>query len=456
MRTKKNTEIKTWQGENGNWFFSFPFRHMLERMWEPIIATILWFLCIYLEYKIRGSFYLFFPLFLLLFIYNVIWFKRPEKANRKVIETMIHKLMDPLVEEDINAIGMKCANRVVYYEKDASDGTIKGIYLLALLDNGIVWKYPVLTLRGENGAKYFECNREHSVFNNQLSVITKSKFWTRLSHRLNLSDKTKLKILIASIFFLGAIPFLLIGLGTISFILWPKYIWAVILIFFAIIALLIYLHFRIKKSLPKREKKESRLSERELKATTMPVMDWLTRLVKPFLTISATYFVAFFFSFGLVYGILDALSGLGLIHIKPETIAFITISLGSIICSAFHPILKRALHLSPLRSWIVYDYMAIRKYLSLFLLHPSNFTFILYSAYFVFLTISGFLQIQSNSFLISASFDTAVLRAFLVYIAFTNMGIKAKDADLNVSELYQWVRYYLFGQDELDNATSIS
>jgi hypothetical protein len=115
MRTKKNTEIKTWQGENGNWFFSFPFRHMLERMWEPIIATILWFLCIYLEYKIRGSFYLFFPLFLLLFIYNVIWFKRPEKANRKVIETMIHKLMDPLVEEDINAIGMKCANRVVYY-----------------------------------------------------------------------------------------------------------------------------------------------------------------------------------------------------------------------------------------------------------------------------------------------------------------------------------------------------
>ena len=59
----------------------------------------------------------------------------------------------------------------------------------------------------------------------------------------------------------------------------------------------------------------------------------------------------------------------------------------------------------------------------------------LYSLYFFFFFFSGYLQIQSDSFLVNMEFDAAVLKAFLVFIAFTNMRIKAKNAELDVKEL---------------------
>ena len=63
--------------------------------------------------------------------------------------------------------------------------------------------------------------------------------------------------------------------------------------------------------------------------------------------------------------------------------------------------------------------------------------FLLYLLYFVFLGISGYLQIEKDCYLITQGIDTAVLKAFLVFIAFTNMRVKAKDAELDVRELYQ-------------------
>lgn len=55
----------------------------------------------------------------------------------------------------------------------------------------------------------------------------------------------------------------------------------------------------------------------------------------------------------------------------------------------------------------------------------------------VFLTISEFVQIQDGGYLISENGDTAVIKAFLVFIAFTNMRSKQKDAQIDVKELLQ-------------------
>ena len=62
-------------------------------------------------------------------------------------------------------------------------------------------------------------------------------------------------------------------------------------------------------------------------------------------------------------------------------------------------------------------------------------TFLIYFIYLVYLGISGFLQIENADYLISESFDTAILKAFLVFIAFTNMKAKSKEAEINVKEL---------------------
>ena len=51
------------------------------------------------------------------------------------------------------------------------------------------------------------------------------------------------------------------------------------------------------------------------------------------------------------------------------------------------------------------------------------------------LALSGYIQIENGSYLISESFDAAILKAFLVFIAFTNMRNKAKVAEVDVNQL---------------------
>ena len=45
--------------------------------------------------------------------------------------------------------------------------------------------------------------------------------------------------------------------------------------------------------------------------------------------------------------------------------------------------------------------------------------------------------IQNEMYLFSSGFDTAILKAFLVYIVYTNMLVKAKAAEINARELLQ-------------------
>ena len=57
------------------------------------------------------------------------------------------------------------------------------------------------------------------------------------------------------------------------------------------------------------------------------------------------------------------------------------------------------------------------------------------------------MQIEKESYVISQEFDTAIIKAFLVFIAFTNMRAKAKDAELDTKELFiKTIK--LFAKDE--------
>lgn len=46
------------------------------------------------------------------------------------------------------------------------------------------------------------------------------------------------------------------------------------------------------------------------------------------------------------------------------------------------------------------------------------------------------MQIEEEHYLISQGVDAAILKAFVVFIAFTNMRVKAKESKLDVRELY--------------------
>ena len=78
-----------------------------------------------------------------------------------------------------------------------------------------------------------------------------------------------------------------------------------------------------------------------------------------------------------------------------------------------------------------HKYEGYRERLAFYVIHPSNVIFLLYCLYFVFLLATGFIQIQNDGNLLPGGYDVAVLKAFLVFIAFTNMRTKAKVAELD-------------------------
>ena len=92
---------------------------------------------------------------------------------------------------------------------------------------------------------------------------------------------------------------------------------------------------------------------------------------------------------------------------------------------------------SPLRDWGNHEYESYKERLAIYLIHPSNVIFILYFVYLVYLAVSGYLQIEKGVYLVSEGLDSAILKAFLVFIAFTNMKVKAKVAEVEAKEVFR-------------------
>ena len=90
---------------------------------------------------------------------------------------------------------------------------------------------------------------------------------------------------------------------------------------------------------------------------------------------------------------------------------------------------------SPLKNWENHKYEAVQTELALYVINKNNVNFLIYLAYFLFLSISGLMQIQYNEPLITTNIDSAILKAFLVFIAFSNMVNKSKDVEIKTKPL---------------------
>ena len=53
------------------------------------------------------------------------------------------------------------------------------------------------------------------------------------------------------------------------------------------------------------------------------------------------------------------------------------------------------------------------------------------------LGVPGYRLIQYDGYLLSESIDAAIIKAFLVFIAYTNMRVKGKDTEIEAKELLQ-------------------
>lgn len=427
MPKKPTRKVRKWKTSNGNVCFQFPMRETFEWPWIIILAAFLVIIIYCVEFWGWNSYTLLTPSMVLFFIFFLWWINIPVRNNEIIVVKTIHEIMDNIVNEDAKAVRRTVIRTLVNHDTKGTYGIVEASCLLVLLDNGEVWEYPIIYHKHNNQDTYFECERAHIVSNNQNHIhrINPQK-WKRFINRLKLSEKTCLGLLLTTILVVGFL--ILVGFYWIM----KNYIWQSLLIFVGYLFLYsligwIYLKWPVKIL----------NAIRFSMSIPLEILNFLFRAISPFFTIVGTYLFVALFTFGVPAIILTGISRLGWIVLRPETITFIVFTIGSILCSNSYRSTKWIIHQTPLKDWGNHRYEAYREKLAIYLIHPSNVIYLLYLIYFIFLGVSGFLQIEDGSYLISKDFDAAILKAFLVFMAFANMRTKSREAKADIKELLQ-------------------
>lgn len=414
-----------WQSKNGNKCFRLKERQVFERPWIIILAAILFAVGTGVEYFVHGSYYSLVQNAILFFFFFLWWTTIPLKANEAVIEKTVHELMDDMVAADAMAADTEVVKSFVHYDIKGTYAIITGRCFLVLLKNGEVWEYPIEYHKPNKKTEgYYECNITHVVPENQEHIrAIHPRRWHRFVEKLKLPVKTQLWLYIFTIILIGGTSFASV------FWLIMRLEWWLMLAVGGYIVVYVIVGW-IAKRLPGKFMGACR----NIISLPIAFIYLLVALAHPFITIAGTYLFIALFAFGVPALIMIGMTNIGWIVFKPETIAFIVIALGSVLSSVY-PVTKWIIRHSPLKNWGNHDYESHREQLAFYLAHPSNMVFILYLLYFVLLAVSGYMLIQNGEYLISESFDMAILKAFLVYIAYTNMRVKAKETEVEAEVL---------------------
>lgn len=254
--------------------------------------------------------------------------------------------------------------------------------------------------------------------------LNNPRWWSRFVSRFKLSNKALLWLMMLAIVVIGGLSF------AFSYWLVAKLKWWTLLLVGGYLII-----YSFTEWIKNRVNGEALTVVERIISAPIVVVFLLAGMTQPFITIVGTYFFVMGFAFGVPAIGLTFLTKSGCWVIKPETIAFIVLALGSILCTHSYRTTKWMVHQTPLRDWGNHRYETFREDLAVYLIHPSNVIFLLYLAYFVVLALSGFMQIEKGGYLISETYDAAILKAFLVFMAFTNMRSKSKEAEIDVKQL---------------------
>lgn len=419
--------IEKWTTADGSLCFRFQERETFERPWILTVFAVLLVSVPVIEYFVKGSLHSLTPNALALFFIYLWWLTIPMRANEAVIEKTIHELMDDIVASDAEVAGTEVAKSRIHYDTKGTYATLLGQFLLVLLKNDQVWEYPIIyhnQTEKEDG--YYECKREYVISDNQDHIrAIKPRGWWSLVERTEVPDKIKLWALILAIVVVGGLVFAG-GYWAVmrhkGWVLLPVGVYVVV--------------YGIIKCLARLWPGKTMTKVERIVPGPILLVYVIVGLMQPFIDIVGTYLFVALYAFGIPSIVLKGVSNMGWLELRPETIVFIVLALGSVLCSTY-AVTKRIIRFSPLKNWGNHEYEFNREQLAFYLVHPSNMVFLVYLIYFVYLAVSGFRLIQCENYLFSETIDAAILKAFLVYIAYTNMIIKAKETEIDAKVLLQ-------------------
>lgn len=342
-----------------------------------------------------------------------------------------------------DAAGRRQKVSKVMFCSDSIDsyGTIDEEYVLVLLSDKTVLKYPIRQL-----------NRKDQKYNHKLIVskceVCKNEKQKRHIIRKSLLSKVACSPIVIS-FVTWIVIALILGFGVGLLYLLVKNMKSaedLILPIVVFLGLLVFvpLYDFADKKLPR-----NRFCAGIRYVLGLPLFVLgLTKLVMPFFTIMITVFLMFAYSFMPVFAIVFYLGKTGY-DITMEGRLFILLTIPLIIathCSGY--IRGIILKMTPFSNNDHHFHLLMRE-LVRFVYTKENLNFIVYASYFVFLFISSFKSLQSGEPLLTAGIDMVVAKSFLVYIACTNMLDRKRSSNLEGGELLSlFVKMMIVHDDE--------
>lgn len=164
-------------------------------------------------------------------------------------------------------------------------------------------------------------------------------------------------------------------------------------------------------------------------------MKILLDIAKPALYVFMSFLYLVLVAFLIPFALLKGLNLLLSWNLNYSSMLFVSFAFGSIICVHQSKIVQYIICKLPPMNRGEHKFQKLGRDLSKYILHPKNLSFILFLSYFVYLAISGFVQLQYTGSLMSEEIDSAILKAFLVFIACTNMVTKSREVDVEAKDL---------------------
>lgn len=321
-----------------------------------------------------------------------------------------------------------------------SYGTIDEEYVLALLNKKIILKYPIRQLDGQDD-KYY-----HKL------IVRKCEICENDAQKMHVLRKSVITKLVSSPFFVSLATWgfivLILGLGLGILYLFVHYMHNAEDAILSVTVFLVLLLF-----IPLNELVDKKLSRNCLGNVIRSILSFpllvlsITKLVMPFLTIFVALCLMFAYSFFPVFAVCRLIETAGY-NILTEGKLFIFLTIPLIIathCSDW--IRGRILRMTPFRE-NDHHYQLFMRELVRFVYTKGNLNFIVYASYFLFLFISTFISIQYGEALLSADLDMIVAKAFLVFIACTNMLDRKKSSNLESGTLLKLIVQMMMAHDD--------
>ncbi|MBP8758264.1 MAG: hypothetical protein KBH27_07585 [Prevotella sp.] len=352
------------------------------------------------------------------------------------------------VADAINDIVMQDAiqrNQEVAKVKFCSDtldsyGSIDKEYVLALLSDKTVLKYPIEQLNCED-KRY-----NHKLIKKECSVCTNKTLTKKILKIGVLSKIMRSPILVKLIIWIIIIGIL--AIGAIAMFLFLKNIhdaYDFMLATFIILGLLAFipLNSYVDKILPK-----NRIYNVIRIILEIPIfMLYLSELVIPFMTIVITILLMFAYSFLPVFFVVKGVELLGhSLTLNVKLFIFLTFPL--LIASQGSKLIRNIILKKTPFSENDHHYQLLIRELVKFLYTKENLNFIIYAGYFVFLTVSTFKVLQTGDSLLSRDIDLIVMKSFIVYMACTSMFDRKKSSNIEGNALLNLFLKILFVSDD--------